>query len=65
MFASGDPDGRLAEIKRGHAEVRDKVRREAEARSISESSRRWSFASFRLWRLHVFVGFERAGRAKV
>ncbi|MBA2693908.1 MAG: hypothetical protein H0U65_15685 [Rubrobacter sp.] len=62
MFASGDPDGRLAHIKGGHEEMRAAVRREAEARSRVESERRWSFASFKLWRLHVFVGFERAGR---
>jgi hypothetical protein len=62
MYTGGDADGRLAEIKRGHAEMRESVRREAEARSISESGRGWSFASFRLWRLHVFIGFERVGR---
>lgn len=62
MFSSGDPDGRLAHIKSEQAELRASVRREVEARSISESGRKWSFASFRLWRLHVFIGFERAGR---
>lgn len=62
MFSSGDPDGRLELIKSEQAELRARFRREAEARRAVESGRRWSFASFKLWRLHVFIGFERAGR---
>lgn len=62
MFFGGDPDGRLEFIKQGQAELREKVRRESEARRAVESVRKWSFASFKLWRLHVFVGFERVGR---
>ncbi|MBA2375616.1 MAG: hypothetical protein M3494_11705 [Actinomycetota bacterium] len=62
MYSSGDPDGRLADINRRQAEAREAVRREAEARGRVESGRRWSFAAFRLWRLHVFIGFERVGR---
>ncbi|MGH3087921.1 MAG: hypothetical protein ACRDSJ_11465 [Rubrobacteraceae bacterium] len=62
MHSGGDLGGRLDLIKREQAEMREAVWREAEARSIVESSRRWSFASFRLWRVHVFIGFERVGR---
>ncbi len=62
MYCGGDSDGRLELMKSGQAELRARLRREAEARRAVESGRKWSFASFRLWRLHVFISFERAGR---
>jgi hypothetical protein len=63
MYSGIGPEQALEMVVQRQEETRAGVRREAEARRVSEASRGRSPVAFKLWRLHVMVWFGDAREA--